>query len=270
MASATAVCPICDAKMPGNWAEYPDYPFCSKRCRDDRPRPLARRELPHPGRPARRRVHGRRGPGANGPVRPPGVGRAGPGVLQFRSGRFVSGPPGDDVFHVPGGRLQPDARGRLGPAAGQAGAVRAGPPAVPGLARGRRPGPGRPGPGAGRVRRPERPRGRRRAAAPGGRVGAVRLQADGRRRDRTTPPIRTRPGPGGRGVERRAVGGGGPSAAGRPLAVRGVHGLAGERGCRAPGPGSRGRRRRPRSRTGRSRTRNERRYWWRFGVPKEQ
>jgi endogenous inhibitor of DNA gyrase (YacG/DUF329 family) len=26
-------CPICDAAMPGNWQEYPDFPFCSKRCR---------------------------------------------------------------------------------------------------------------------------------------------------------------------------------------------------------------------------------------------
>ena len=26
-------CPICDAKMPADWSEYPDYPFCSKRCR---------------------------------------------------------------------------------------------------------------------------------------------------------------------------------------------------------------------------------------------
>lgn len=26
-------CPICDEPMPGNWAEYPDYPFCTKRCR---------------------------------------------------------------------------------------------------------------------------------------------------------------------------------------------------------------------------------------------
>ena len=26
-------CPICDGAMPGNWQDYPDYPFCSKRCR---------------------------------------------------------------------------------------------------------------------------------------------------------------------------------------------------------------------------------------------
>ena len=26
-------CPICDAKMPGNWADYPEYPFCSRRCK---------------------------------------------------------------------------------------------------------------------------------------------------------------------------------------------------------------------------------------------
>ncbi len=26
-------CPICDAAMPGNWADYPDYPFCSRRCK---------------------------------------------------------------------------------------------------------------------------------------------------------------------------------------------------------------------------------------------
>lgn len=26
-------CPICDAAMPGNWQEYPDFPFCSARCR---------------------------------------------------------------------------------------------------------------------------------------------------------------------------------------------------------------------------------------------
>lgn len=26
-------CPICDAPMPGNWTEYPDYPFCSRRCK---------------------------------------------------------------------------------------------------------------------------------------------------------------------------------------------------------------------------------------------
>jgi endogenous inhibitor of DNA gyrase (YacG/DUF329 family) len=26
-------CPICDAPMPGNWADYPEYPFCSRRCK---------------------------------------------------------------------------------------------------------------------------------------------------------------------------------------------------------------------------------------------
>jgi len=26
-------CPICEAVLPGNWQDYPDYPFCSKRCR---------------------------------------------------------------------------------------------------------------------------------------------------------------------------------------------------------------------------------------------
>ena len=26
-------CPICDAAMPGSSKEYPDYPFCSRRCR---------------------------------------------------------------------------------------------------------------------------------------------------------------------------------------------------------------------------------------------
>ncbi len=26
-------CPICDADMPGNWADYPDYPFCTPRCK---------------------------------------------------------------------------------------------------------------------------------------------------------------------------------------------------------------------------------------------
>jgi endogenous inhibitor of DNA gyrase (YacG/DUF329 family) len=26
-------CPICDVPMPGDWSEYPEYPFCSKRCR---------------------------------------------------------------------------------------------------------------------------------------------------------------------------------------------------------------------------------------------
>lgn len=26
-------CPICDAGMPGNRKDYPDFPFCSRRCR---------------------------------------------------------------------------------------------------------------------------------------------------------------------------------------------------------------------------------------------
>lgn len=26
-------CPICGAAMPGNRKDYPDYPFCSRRCR---------------------------------------------------------------------------------------------------------------------------------------------------------------------------------------------------------------------------------------------
>lgn len=26
-------CPICDTPMPGNWADYPAYPFCTKRCK---------------------------------------------------------------------------------------------------------------------------------------------------------------------------------------------------------------------------------------------
>ena len=26
-------CPICDAAMPGSWQEYPQYPFCSPRCK---------------------------------------------------------------------------------------------------------------------------------------------------------------------------------------------------------------------------------------------
>ena len=28
-----ARCPICDKSMPGQWNEWPDYPFCSPRCR---------------------------------------------------------------------------------------------------------------------------------------------------------------------------------------------------------------------------------------------
>jgi endogenous inhibitor of DNA gyrase (YacG/DUF329 family) len=26
-------CPICETPMPGNWNEYPAYPFCSPRCK---------------------------------------------------------------------------------------------------------------------------------------------------------------------------------------------------------------------------------------------
>ncbi|MGL6072556.1 MAG: DNA gyrase inhibitor YacG [Fimbriiglobus sp.] len=26
-------CPICDHPMPANWMEYPEYPFCTKRCK---------------------------------------------------------------------------------------------------------------------------------------------------------------------------------------------------------------------------------------------
>ena len=26
-------CPICGAGMPGNWQDYPDYPFCTRRCK---------------------------------------------------------------------------------------------------------------------------------------------------------------------------------------------------------------------------------------------
>jgi len=26
-------CPICDAAMPGNWTDYPEYPFCTPRCK---------------------------------------------------------------------------------------------------------------------------------------------------------------------------------------------------------------------------------------------
>jgi endogenous inhibitor of DNA gyrase (YacG/DUF329 family) len=26
-------CPICGVAMPGNWQDYPDYPFCTRRCK---------------------------------------------------------------------------------------------------------------------------------------------------------------------------------------------------------------------------------------------
>lgn len=28
-----ATCVICQRSMPGQWNEWPEYPFCSKRCR---------------------------------------------------------------------------------------------------------------------------------------------------------------------------------------------------------------------------------------------
>ena len=33
MPTSATRCPICDTPMPGNWADYPDYPFCSRRCK---------------------------------------------------------------------------------------------------------------------------------------------------------------------------------------------------------------------------------------------
>ncbi|WP_020473248.1 DNA gyrase inhibitor YacG [Zavarzinella formosa] len=27
------ICPICEKAMPGQWNEWPEYPFCSKKCR---------------------------------------------------------------------------------------------------------------------------------------------------------------------------------------------------------------------------------------------
>jgi len=30
---AKTVCEICGAPMPGEWTEYPAYPFCTKRCK---------------------------------------------------------------------------------------------------------------------------------------------------------------------------------------------------------------------------------------------
>jgi endogenous inhibitor of DNA gyrase (YacG/DUF329 family) len=32
-AGKKARCPICDREMPGQASEWPDYPFCSARCR---------------------------------------------------------------------------------------------------------------------------------------------------------------------------------------------------------------------------------------------
>jgi len=26
-------CPICDVTMPADWSEYPEYPFCTRRCK---------------------------------------------------------------------------------------------------------------------------------------------------------------------------------------------------------------------------------------------
>ena len=30
---AKTVCVICATPMPGEWTEYPEYPFCTKRCK---------------------------------------------------------------------------------------------------------------------------------------------------------------------------------------------------------------------------------------------
>jgi len=30
---AKSVCVICSTPMPGEWTEYPEYPFCTKRCK---------------------------------------------------------------------------------------------------------------------------------------------------------------------------------------------------------------------------------------------
>jgi endogenous inhibitor of DNA gyrase (YacG/DUF329 family) len=30
---AKTVCVICSTPMPGQWTEYPEYPFCTKRCK---------------------------------------------------------------------------------------------------------------------------------------------------------------------------------------------------------------------------------------------
>ena len=26
-------CPVCDVPLPGPWQEYPEFPFCSRRCK---------------------------------------------------------------------------------------------------------------------------------------------------------------------------------------------------------------------------------------------
>lgn len=33
MTAKATRCPICEAALPGGLAEFPDFPFCSKRCR---------------------------------------------------------------------------------------------------------------------------------------------------------------------------------------------------------------------------------------------
>lgn len=30
---AKDLCPICDTPMPAAWTEYPEYPFCTRRCK---------------------------------------------------------------------------------------------------------------------------------------------------------------------------------------------------------------------------------------------
>ena len=33
MSTPKTTCPVCKAPMPAPWREYPEYPFCGKRCK---------------------------------------------------------------------------------------------------------------------------------------------------------------------------------------------------------------------------------------------